>query len=62
MEKRSHVQLSSADRRKEGGFAGSWELMMHKGGVQKMLNEYCTVLNQYLDHEYKLLNVNEYIL
>ena len=25
--------------------------MMREGGAQKMLNEYCTVLNQYFDRE-----------
>ena len=48
------LRLSSADR----------TLTMRKGGVQKMLNEYCTSLNQYSMvnvNEYKPLNVNEYI-
>ena len=31
--------------------SGSWDLMMRKGSAQKMLNEYCTVLNEYLDRE-----------
>ena len=26
-----------------------YNLMMRKGSAQKMLNEYCTVLNEYLD-------------
>ena len=33
------------------GAAGSWDLTMRKGSAQKMLNEYCTVLNEYLDRE-----------
>jgi len=27
------------------------DLMMGEGGAQKMLNEYCTVLNQYFGRE-----------
>ena len=34
---------SSAILRSE--ISGSWDLMMRKGGAQKMLNEHCTVLN-----------------
>ena len=38
--------------------------MMREGGVQKMLNEYCTVLNQYFDRECEWIhpvNVSKYI-
>ena len=45
------VERFMSDRRKMGGLVGSWDLMMRKGGAQKILNEYCTVLNQYFDCE-----------
>ena len=32
-------------------WSGSWDQVMREGGAQKMLNEYCTVLNQYFDRE-----------